>query len=430
MVIEKTLSNGIRVVGEHLPTFRSVAVGVWLKTGSIIETPDESGISHFIEHMLFKGTHKRSARDIAAQMDAIGGQINAFTAKECTCYYVKVTDEHVSIGLDILSDMLMNSKFDPDDITKEKGVIVEEIGMSIDNPEDYVHELINRTYYRDHPLAHPILGTAESVNAMDRAKLFGYLHEHYGADDAVIAIAGNYDSQSVTDQIEEYFGALDFTNNEGSEKGDNQTKAKQSGDNGVSEHGSISIAQREIEQVHICLGLPGFSMDDAKRYPMLVLNNIFGGSMSSRLFQSIREERGLAYSVYSYPSAYSDTGMVGVYAGTSPHQVEAVLELTVKEMKTLLQDKITHDEFEQSVAQLKGNYILGMEGTSSHMTALGKNMTLLGKVVSEQEIIEKINSVTLDDVNEAMTQCFDLGKTSAALVGKVGDQERVRSILS
>ncbi|MFZ5975557.1 MAG: M16 family metallopeptidase [Bacillota bacterium] len=429
MVIEKTLSNGIRVVGEHLPTFRSVAVGVWLKTGSIIETPDQSGISHFIEHMLFKGTQKRSARDIAAQMDAIGGQINAFTAKECTCYYVKVIDEHVNIGLDILSDMLMNSKFDPDDISKEKGVIVEEIGMSVDNPEDYVHELINRTHYRGHPLEHPILGTAESVNAMDRGKLLGYLHEHYGADDAVISIAGNFDPERITGQIEEYFGTLDFTNNETPTTGV-KADAKPGAGNGVSERGSISIAQREIEQVHICLGLPGYSMDDAKRYPMLVLNNLFGGSMSSRLFQSIREERGLAYSVYSYPSAYSDTGMVGVYAGTSPHQVEAVLELTVKEIKTLLQDKITKDEFEQSREQLKGNYILGMEGTSSHMTALGKNMTLLGKVVSEEDVIKKIDAVTMDDVVETMTQIFDFGKISAALVGKVEDQERVRSILS
>ena len=421
MVIEKTLSNGIRVVGEHLPTFRSVTVGVWLRTGSITETPEMSGISHFIEHMLFKGTSKRSARDIAAQMDAIGGQINAFTAKECTCYYVKVLDENVDVGLDVLSDMLMDSKFEPSDIEKEKGVIVEEIGMSTDNPEDYVHELINRTYYEGHPLARPILGTVESVNAVDRGKLLGYLHEHYGADDAVIAIAGNFDPDRITDRLETYFGALDF-----------EGPAQKAGPDGraVSEKGSISIAQRDIEQVHICLGLPGFSIDDAKRYPMLVLNNLFGGSMSSRLFQSIREERGLAYSVYSYPAAYSDTGMVGIYAGTSPHQVEAVLELTVQEIKTLLAEKVTKEEFEQSRAQLKGNYILGMEGTSSRMTALGKNMTLLGKIVRDEEIVQKIDSVTIDDVIEAMTMIFDFAKVSAALVGKVADEERVRGILS
>lgn len=427
MVIERTLSNGVNVVGERLPTFRSVAVGIWLKTGSIIETPEQSGISHFIEHMLFKGTKNRTARDIAAQMDAIGGQINAFTAKECTCYYVKVIDEHLDIGLDILSDMLMNSKFAQEDIDKEKGVVIEEIGMSQDNPEDFVHELINRTYYQDHPLAHPILGTAESVKGLERDMIMGYLHEHYGADDAVISIAGNFDPESFTERIEKYFGALDFAN-------DDSAKAGPKDSNGVTgivpERGSISIAQRDIEQVHICLGLPGFSMDDPKRYPMLVLNNLFGGSMSSRLFQSIREERGLAYSVYSYPSAYSDTGMVGVYAGTSPHQVEAVLELTVQVMKTLLKDKITEDEFEQSRAQLKGNYILGMEGTSSHMTALGKNMTLLGKVVSEEEIVKRIDSVTIGDVNDAMACIFDYGKVSAALVGKVENQDRVREILS
>ena len=421
MVIEKTLPNGIRVVGENLPTFRSVAVGVWLRTGSITETPEQSGISHFIEHMLFKGTKKRTARDIAAQLDAIGGQINAFTAKECTCYYVKVLDEHLDVGLDVLSDMLMNSKFDPYDIEKEKGVITEEIGMSIDNPEDYVHDLINRTYYEGHPLSHPILGTVQSVNAIERDGILGYLHEHYGADDAVIAVAGNFHPERITDRLEAYFGALDF-----------EGPAKKAGGEAytVPDKGSISVARRDIEQVHICLGLPGFSMDDARRYPTLVLNNLFGGSMSSRLFQSIREERGLAYSVYSYPSAYSDTGMVGIYAGTNPRQVEAVLELTVKEMKALLADKITKEEFEQSRAQLKGNYILGMEGTSSRMTALGKNMTLLGKIVSEEEIVEKIDSVTIDDVVEAMAMIFDFTKMSVALVGKVGDEDRVRGILS
>lgn len=426
MVTENTLSNGTRVVYAFLPSYRSVAAGVWLKTGSTTERPEQNGISHFIEHMLFKGTQKRSARDIAAQIDAVGGQINAFTAKECTCYYVKVTDAHLDVGLDILSDMLMNSKFDPEEINKEKGVITEEIGMSLDNPEDYVHELISQTYYKGHPLAQPILGTVDTVNAFEREGMLSYLQEHYGADDAVIAVAGNFDEARIMDRLEQYFSGMDF-------KQDNTPAApveKVGAGAAPGGKGSITVAQREIEQVHICLGLPGFSMEDPMRYPMLVLNNLFGGSMSSRLFQSIREERGLAYSVFSYPSTYSDTGMMGVYAGTSPRQYEQVIELILGEMKTLLKDRITREEFEQGREQLKGNYILGMEGTSSIMSAIGKNKTLLGKVVSEEEVIQKIDAVTMDGVIEAMERTFDFNRISAALVGKVEDQARVQSLLS
>lgn len=427
MIIEEKLSNGIRVVAQKLPSYRSVSAGIWMNTGSTKETKQQSGIAHFIEHMMFKGTKNRSAKDIAAEMDGVGGQINAFTAKECTCYYVKLISEYLETGLDILGDMLMNSVFAQEEIEKEKGVVIEEIGMSIDNPEDYVHELMSRTYYRDHPLAKPILGTVESVSSMTHEKLIEYVHANYGADNAVISVAGNFEEDKLIDQLEKYFGKLEFTPQD--KDSTNEKVEEAPGEDQVEIQGNISIAKREIEQVHICLGMPGFAMEDDLRYSMFIFNNLFGASMSSRLFQTIREKHGLAYSVFSYPSTHSDTGMMGIYAGTNPTQLEAVIQLIMQEIKLALKDGISQSEFEQSRAQLKGNYILGMEGVSSIMMSLGKSKTLLDKVVSEDEIIKKIDSVTIDGVHQAMEHMLVIDKIKAAIVGKVEDANKIQELL-
>ena len=427
MIIEKKLSNGIRVVAQKLPSYRSVSAGVWMNTGSTKETKQQSGIAHFIEHMMFKGTKNRSAKDIAAEMDGVGGQINAFTAKECTCYYVKVISEYLETGLDVLGDMLMNSVFAQEEIEKEKGVVIEEIGMSIDNPEDYVHELMSRTYYRDHPLAKPILGTIDSVNSMTHEKLIEYVHANYGADNAVISVAGNFEENKLMDQLEKYFGKLEYTPED--QDSTNEKIEEAPGEDQVEIQGSISIAKREIEQVHICLGMPGFAMEDDLRYSMFIFNNLFGASMSSRLFQTIREKHGLAYSVFSYPSTHSDTGMMGIYAGTNPTQLEAVIQLIMQEIKLALKDGVSQSEFEQSKAQLKGNYILSMEGVSSIMMSLGKSKTLLDKVVTEDEIIKKIDSVTIDGVRQAMEHMLVIDKIKAAIVGKVEDANKIQELL-
>ena len=401
------LSNGLTLIGERLPHFRSVSVGVWIAAGSQYETREENGLSHFLEHMLFKGTEKRTARQIAEVMDAVGGQLNAFTAKECTCYYAKVIDEHTELAMDVLSDMVIHSTFDEKELAKERGVVLEEISMAEDEPEDLVSELIMAAQFGDQPLAWPILGPADNVRAFTRDRLVAYRDRMYRPECAVLAVAGNYDWEKLVALAEKYFGEW-------------KMGAGACPEYVVRPAEPQSLRrEKDIEQVHISLGYPACKIGAKEVFPISIFNSILGGAMSSRLFQRIREERGMAYSVYSYPSFYTATGMLTIYAGVSPQNTDTVLGLIDEEVKALIKTGVTRDEFEQTRTQIKGGYVLGQESASARMNALGRRMLLLHDTQSEDQMIEKLDAVTYDSVNDALRAVLT-AEPSFAFVGTAG----------
>ncbi|NMM51192.1 M16 family metallopeptidase [Paenibacillus aquistagni] len=379
------LRNGLRVVLEKIPTCRSVSFGIWVKTGSRFENETSNGVSHFIEHMLFKGTERYDAKAIAEAFDAIGGNVNAFTSKEYTCYFAKVLDEHLPIAVDVLSDMFFNSKLDDGELAKEKNVILEEISMYEDTPDDTVHDLVTQAAYGSHPLAYPILGTEDTLEPMTAGDLRQYMKDHYTISNTVVAVAGNFDD-SIVELLEKHFGSFQNDHVE------HQAEVPQF-------HSEVLYQEKQTEQNHICLSLPGCSMSDPHLYAMVILNNVIGGGMSSRLFQEIREKRGLAYSVYSYHSSAADSGLFTVYIGTAPKQTKEVLDLTMEVLLDIARNGITEDELMKGKEQLKGSLILSLESTSSRMTRLGKNELMLGRHYTLDEMIERIEAVKMDDVN-------------------------------
>ncbi|RUS46307.1 pitrilysin family protein [Cohnella sp. AR92] len=402
-----TLKNGLRVMVEPIPTSRSVSFGIWVKTGSRYETPVDNGISHFIEHMLFKGTKRHSAKEIADRFDGIGGNVNAFTSKEYTCYYAKVLDQHLPIAVDVLSDMFFESLFDEEELAKEKNVIIEEISMYEDTPDDMVHDLVTRASLGDHPLAYSILGTAERLNAMTSDDLRGYMARRYTIENTVISLAGNVD-EKVVELLEQHFGGFDVRG------------------------GSVDLAppvyrtnalfhKKKTEQNHLCLTFPGCSIQDPKMYAMILLNNTIGGGMSSRLFQEIREKRGLAYSVYSYHTSYADSGLFTVYAGTAPKQTQDVYDLTLEMLNEVKSQGLTDAEIHRGKEQLKGNLILSLESSSSRMNRQGKNELMLGRHQTLDQMIERIDAVTKDDVAEMIDRVM----SDTCAIAVVGAQEKV-----
>ena len=314
MCDEFVLDNGVRVIAEYIPHFPSVSVGLWIGAGSIYETEEENGLSHFVEHMLFKSTQRRTTREIAVEMDAIGGQVNAFTAKECTCYYAKVIAEHLDRAMDLLTDLLLGARLDEEDFEKERGVILEEIAMCEDTPEDLVYDLLAKAYFGDHSLSRPILGTHEQIASVTREALVAFRRKHYRPDNTVLAVAGQYDLDSLKEMAQRYLGAWRAD-------GVPQEPIASEGC-----QGQVITRKKDIEQVHMCLAYPGVGQYDDDLYPMSVMNNLFGGGMSSRLFQRIREDMGAAYSVYSYPSTYTSCGTFTIYAGTSPEMAQKVAD--------------------------------------------------------------------------------------------------------
>ncbi|WP_150267762.1 M16 family metallopeptidase [Paenibacillus tepidiphilus] len=396
------LSNGLRVVTERIPTGRSVSFGIWVKNGSRNETPINNGISHFIEHMLFKGTDRFSAKDIAEQFDAIGGNVNAFTAKEYTCYYAKVLDEHLPIAVDTLADMFFRSRFDAEELAKEKNVILEEISMCEDTPDDLVHDLMCAAAYGDHPLAYTILGLKERLLEMTPDDLRAFMQQRYTVENTVISVAGNI-NDGLLELLERHFGSFD---NHGSS--DTLTAPEF--------HGELVYHRKKTEQNHICISLPGVESGGPLQYPMVLLNNAIGGGMSSRLFQEIREKRGLAYSVYSYHSAQADSGLFTVYAGTAPKQTKEVTELIKEMLQDLALKGLSEDELNKGKEQLKGSLILSLESTNSRMNRIGKNELMLGRHDSLDEMIDKIQQVSMDDVNRLLDHMF-AQPLAAAMVG-------------
>ena len=405
MCEEFTLSNGLRVIAEYIPHFPSVSVGLWIGAGSMYESREENGLSHFVEHMLFKSTENRTTKEIAVEMDAIGGQVNAFTSKECTCYYAKVIAEHLPRATELLADLLLRAKMDAEEFEKERGVILEEIAMCEDTPEDLVYDLLAEAYFGDHALSRPILGTHEQIASVTREALIDFRRRHYRPDNTVLAVAGKYDSQELRALAERCFGGWQAQGSTAVPPPVTSCEAR------------VLTRKKDIEQVHICLAYPGVAQDDDDLYALSVLNNLFGGGMSSRLFQRIREEMGAVYSVYSFPSAYANCGTFSIYAGTSPETAQKVIGELHAQIRALLTGGVTDEEFAMAKEQLRVSYVLGLESSSSRMSSIGRNKLLRGEAIDPEEVVRKIEAVTKEDVERVMRRVFE-APCAAAAVGR------------
>ncbi|MDR0840966.1 MAG: insulinase family protein [Christensenellaceae bacterium] len=419
MIQKATLQNGIRVIAEPMENYRSVSMGVWVGAGSIYEDETIAGVSHFIEHMLFKGTSRRTAGDIAGEMDALGGNLNAFTAKECTCFYAKVLDEHMRRTADILEDLVRHAKLDAEDIAREKGVVCEEILMMQDSPEDLVHEALGEAMYGQTPLGKPILGSESSVRALTREDIGAYMARRYRPDNMVIACAGHFVLPQLVDMLNEVFA--------GGEAGLAQKEALPQ--SRLIEARRFTALEKDVEQVHLCLGFPGFAADTKEHFALLLLNNALGGSMSSRLFQSIREERGMAYSVYSYPSAFCDTGYFALYAGTGEKQAAEVAELMLAEAAKVKAEGITPQEFKRAKEQLKGSYMLSQESTSARSGAIGRSELLRGRAYEEEDMLLRIEEVRMEDVAAILPTVLDTGRMACTVIGRAKQHRAVQKVI-
>ena len=402
MIEQFTLPNGLRVLCEQLPHLRSVSMGV---AGSILEREHENGLSHLIEHMAFKGTGRRSAKQIAQEMDAVGGYLNAATSKLCTCYYAKVIDENLPLAADILSDIVRFPAIDPKELDKERNVVLEEISMTDDSPEDVAYDLIASAMFGKQPLGQTILGPRELIASYTREDILAFRARHYSPMNTCVAIAGNFDLNQVKDLMAQRFG--DWTGGAG----------EIFPVNAVNQRPQTLTADKDTEQAHICLGYRGKPLGDADAYPMAVFNSILGGGMSSRLFQRIREESAMAYSVYSAPSAYPHCGDFTIYAAVSPRNVKAVLAQIDEETSLLVREGATQEEFNMAKAQLKGGFILGQESAYNRMNSMGSNMALMNRVITTDETIRRIEAVTPEDVRRVAAETLGSPR-SQAFVGK------------
>lgn len=412
------LNNGMTFVSERIQFVRSIALGIWIKSGSRYESEDINGISHYIEHMMFKGTEKRSAKELAEQMDRVGGQINAFTSKEYTCFYTVSLDEHFDDSLDILHDMLKNSKFTPQDISKEKGVILEEINMYEDAPDELVIDELHSKVWQGHSLSKPILGTMDSLENINRDKILNYYNDMFVPENMVICIAGNFEYDTVLNMLNETFGSWV----------DHKPNMNQVLD--VPYHSTITTRYKDIEQVHSCLSFNGLPLGHKDVYPLSIFSTMFGGGVSSRLFQKIREEAGLTYSIYSYTTSFLNAGLFSVFTALNPNQFEEVLKRVINEVNLIKETKFTKDELSTTKEHLKSSIILGLESSSSRMSSLGKSQLLLGRVRTPDEIIEKINAVTEEDIYDTIHQVLDFSNISISIVGQTKDiqEERVKEL--
>jgi predicted Zn-dependent peptidase len=384
---KSVLPGGLRVVTEAVPGVRSAAFGVWVGVGSRDEQLPEHGASHFLEHLLFKGTQKRDALEIAVVMDAVGGELNAFTAKEYTCYYARVLDADLPLAVDVVSDLVTSALVAPEDVESERGVILEEISMHDDDPGDVVHDAFSEALYGDHPLGRPVIGTVDSIEALTAEAIAGYYRGRYRAPEMVVSVAGNVDHDHVVQLVSAAFGAT----------GTAKPAPLRPWAPPPALSGAV-VEDRPTEQAHLVLGMHGLARDDERRWALSVLNNALGGGMSSRLFQEVREKRGLAYSVYSYASHHHDTGMFGVYAGCSPSRVSEVLELCREQLDAVADKGLTDEEISRAQGQLRGSLVLGLEDTGSQMSRIGKAELVHGEVLGVDEVLSRIAGVTPDDV--------------------------------
>lgn len=406
------LNNGIRLVTERIPTLKSVTIGLWVNAGSRDERPQEAGYSHFIEHMLFKGTASRSAADISREIDALGGEMNAFTTRETTTFYVKVLDQHLSQALDLLADLFLHSRLPQKEIEKEKQVVLEEIRMVQDDPEDLIQELHTELVMGTHPLSRPILGKVSTIGQIRRQNLLEYMDRHYRPEGIVVAVAGNFDQQKLEKTMPRLFGRY------------KTSKATLSETRWPAElHGGVSMKQKSLEQVHLCVGLPGMAAGHRDRYVIYALNSVLGGSVSSRLFQEIREKRGLSYSIYSFLSGYSDTGTVTVYAGTRTEEVDRVLDLVCREIQKMARRGMTREELKRTKEQMKGGLMLSLESSHSRMNKLAKDELIAGNHTSLEEMISEIDAVTEQQVSRVARTLFTIENLALTGLGPLSSRQ-------
>ncbi len=404
-----TLSNGIRVVTEQMPHVRSVSLGIWIGTGSRRENAEENGISHFIEHMVFKGTKNRSAEEIARSVDSIGGGLDAFTAKEMVSYNTKVLDEHLPLAFDVLADLVRNPLFRDEDIEKEKGVILEELKMEVDNPEYLLHEIFSSNFWKDHPIGKPILGTKDTVQKFHREMLQEYYGRIYSPKNILITAAGNLKHDHIVELARRHFEEL-------------QMAAPVPPDRKPVPHARLVFRNKtSLEQMHLYMGVPSYALPHDDRFVCYVLNTLLGGGMSSRLFQNIREKQGLAYAVYSELSMYSDTGCLAIYAGTSVEAARKVVASIIDEFRDLKQNLVPAEELRRAKDHLKGSFMLGLESTSSRMGNLARQELYFKRFFSLDEMVESIEKVTAEEVQRLAREFFDAKNITLAMLGNLGD---------
>lgn len=409
-----TLRNGVRVVAERIDHVRSAAIGVWIGNGSRFESAEQNGISHFIEHMIFKGTEKRTARHIASMMDAMGGQSNAFTTKDCTCYYMKVLDTHLHTAAELLADMFLCSSFADEDIELEHGVVLEEIDMYEDTPEDVATEKLFEACYEGTALGRPILGTEETLARMDSKALHDYVRKNYHPEDTVVALSGSF-SDADLDYICELFGEMQGSGRNQIEPAHYQPR--------------VVIRPKEIEQNHLCLGFPGLPLLDDKRYAYQLMNAIIGGGMSSRLFQTVRERNGMCYSIYSFPSSHVDTGMFSIYVGLGQEDEAKAAKLICNVLRDFCAEGPTREELSRCREQLKSNLLMGLESTNARMHHLGRYELFTDHIISSDELVAAYDAVTADQVRALANEVFRFDQASICAVGNTGDEAYYRSLI-
>ena len=410
LIVRDVLPNGLRLLTERMPHVRSVSIGVWLTRGSRHEPQEQSGIAHFVEHMLFKGTATRSAEDIAQTIDSIGGQMDAFTAKEYASYYIKVLDEHLPLAVDVLADIVRRPAFTQEDIEREKKVVLEEIKMVEDTPDDLVHELFTENFWVDHPLGRPILGTRETVEALTQAALRRYFESAYTAPNMIVAAVGNVEHAQVRALVDKAFGTV-------------SSEAEELSSMPPRVEPRIIIRNKELEQSHVCLGTSSYQQDHADRYSSYVLNTVLGGSMSSRLFQNVREKRGLAYAVFSGLSAYRDAGSMTIYAGCSNHAIGELIDVVVVELKRLKDELLPQSELRRAKDHLKGSLMLNLESTSSRMSHLARQEIYFDRQFGLDETLEWVERVSLEDVRRVARDLLKDGALAATVLGAVNGLE-------
>ncbi len=408
-VRREVLPSGLTILTEAMPAVRSISMGIWLRTGSRQERPEENGITHFLEHMLFKGTPTRSAEEIARAADSIGGHLDAYTAKECTSFSMKVLDEHLPKAVEILADLIKNPLLKAEDIVKERQVVQEEIKMVEDQPDDLVHEIFTQTYWRGHSLGRPILGTRRTVGSFNRLRLGGYFRRHYTSSNMILAAAGHLEHARVVDIVARGLGDMPAG------------EPARTGPPPVAHPHITHRHKKTLEQVHICLGAPAYPQTHERRFACHILNTVLGGGMSSRLFQNIREKRGLAYAVFSGLNTFRDAGYLGVYAGTAPSNSRQVVDLILAELCELKNNPIGEDEMRRAKDYLKGSLLLGLESTPSRMAHLARQQMYFGRCFSLDEIAHNVEVVTAEQVREVAGELFTTDRLALTILGPLND---------
>lgn len=417
-VRREVLPNGLTILTEEMPHIRSVSIGIWIKTGSRDENPEWNGISHFAEHMVFKGTRNRNAEQIAREVDSVGGNMDAFTAKECICFDVKVLDEHLPKALDILSDLVLNPVFDPGELARERGVILEEIKMDEDNPDYLVHEIFTQNFWKDHPLGKPILGTKETVKKFEQQMLFDYYRRFFIPNNMIISVAGNLKHERFVELAKEKFAAL-LAGPNGFHQDPPKIQAR------------INMRNKKaLEQVQICIGVPSLPIGHERRFSSYILNTLLGGGMSSRLFQSVREKQGLAYAIYSELNPYRDTGCMCVYAGTSRENAPKVVQSVVGEFRTLKNEAVPEEELRRAKDQLKGSLMLSLESSTARMSNLARQELYFDRFYSMDEIIDRVEAVTTEDLIQLAQDYFQTGSIAVTVLGNLNGLKISRDSLT